>query len=596
MNCFTQRGEYDMSGPVFARRDKGREKKLQVVIDRLGPARREAAALKKRAEELFACLSSLSKSNSDSGSGSGPGSESGSGPAESDINMSDSGAADGNPNSKRKNHPLNLKATASAIQRRLTDLETVLLQIERQRLAEILGMARHVDVEVTRAQIDARDVRDEDARKGLEDALTNLSNAVLQMQAAYDRYGTERSGVIEARLIHLDAVRRAQARAQTQAEGGTMGMIDDMLALLETWGTDTSFGQQSESGSGSRSGSGFGFDNNSSEGGGGGGGGGRRPSRPWNCIVRGTGPDSPDSFSSGISSLDLDVDAEDPFYSHSPSPSPSPSPSLPPGSRSPLSSWSLSPRSTPDDGSELDEDVYRFVSSTRHINDPAYRPSLDAISRWLGLGDEYTVAALMAGHRIQDAFSEYKRAKAVSAAAAASSSPDNGGDDVFDLDGGKTRDPARFKLLLSLATCSLEQLRIYQREQPDKSDDDMDAYIFGRKKRNNNNNNNNRMPAAGGRRGAITNAKKTTTAAAAGPAVGWREGEEASKNKDGDEEGLDYDAAIFARRAVMYLEGSACYDVSWKKPSETTLGSYEVARYRFAVALQMLWFLENAFL
>ncbi|KAI1163129.1 hypothetical protein F5B18DRAFT_351890 [Nemania serpens] len=80
----------------------------------------------------------------------------------------------------------------------------------------------------------------------------------------------------------------------------------------------------------------------------------------------------------------------------------------------------------------------------------------------------------------------------------------------------------------------------------------------------------------------------------------WREGvgsgrEERSEKTD-KWAGLDFDAALFAHLVVRFLENS-CEEVEWKPVAGrvASLGDYDVAKWRWAVVLQMLWFLEKAF-
>lgn len=59
--------------------------------------------------------------------------------------------------------------------------------------------------------------------------------------------------------------------------------------------------------------------------------------------------------------------------------------------------------------------------------------------------------------------------------------------------------------------------------------------------------------------------------------------------------GINFAAALFAHHVVRYLEGS-CEEVQWKPVNhETSFEAYDVAKRRFAVALQIFWFLEKTF-
>ncbi|KAJ8132709.1 hypothetical protein O1611_g915 [Lasiodiplodia mahajangana] len=59
---------------------------------------------------------------------------------------------------------------------------------------------------------------------------------------------------------------------------------------------------------------------------------------------------------------------------------------------------------------------------------------------------------------------------------------------------------------------------------------------------------------------------------------------------------IDFSAALFANQVVRYLERSVDF-VAWSPLTghESSIEAFEIARWRFAVALQMLWFLEKAF-
>ncbi len=60
------------------------------------------------------------------------------------------------------------------------------------------------------------------------------------------------------------------------------------------------------------------------------------------------------------------------------------------------------------------------------------------------------------------------------------------------------------------------------------------------------------------------------------------------------ETGLDFPAAVFASRVVRYLEGS-CDMVEWQPIAGTNnLEAFGEARRRWAIALQIFWFLEKA--
>ncbi|KAI1185871.1 hypothetical protein F5B17DRAFT_445357 [Nemania serpens] len=60
--------------------------------------------------------------------------------------------------------------------------------------------------------------------------------------------------------------------------------------------------------------------------------------------------------------------------------------------------------------------------------------------------------------------------------------------------------------------------------------------------------------------------------------------------------GVDFDAALFANLVVRYLE-NGCDEVEWEPLAERVAGfkDYDDAKRRWAVVLQMLWFLEKAF-
>ncbi|KAI3323692.1 hypothetical protein HD806DRAFT_71362 [Xylariaceae sp. AK1471] len=65
---------------------------------------------------------------------------------------------------------------------------------------------------------------------------------------------------------------------------------------------------------------------------------------------------------------------------------------------------------------------------------------------------------------------------------------------------------------------------------------------------------------------------------------------------------LDFSAALFAHQVVRFLEGSSCEEVGWEPVFDNkdkdkgegfeNLRGYEIGRRRWAIALQILWFLE----
>lgn len=61
-------------------------------------------------------------------------------------------------------------------------------------------------------------------------------------------------------------------------------------------------------------------------------------------------------------------------------------------------------------------------------------------------------------------------------------------------------------------------------------------------------------------------------------------------------DGVAFGAALFANHAVRYIERSAV-DVPWGPLADhmDSLVDFETARWRWAVVLQMYWFLEKAF-
>ncbi|KAI1368889.1 hypothetical protein F5Y08DRAFT_353465 [Xylaria arbuscula] len=60
-------------------------------------------------------------------------------------------------------------------------------------------------------------------------------------------------------------------------------------------------------------------------------------------------------------------------------------------------------------------------------------------------------------------------------------------------------------------------------------------------------------------------------------------------------DGINFSAALFAYHVVRYLAGS-CEEVDWKSVNhEDGIEAYEIAKRRFAIALQIFWFLEKTF-
>ncbi|KAI1132640.1 hypothetical protein F5Y10DRAFT_292997 [Nemania abortiva] len=69
----------------------------------------------------------------------------------------------------------------------------------------------------------------------------------------------------------------------------------------------------------------------------------------------------------------------------------------------------------------------------------------------------------------------------------------------------------------------------------------------------------------------------------------WR-----SSFKEG-KDGIDFLAALFANQVVRFLERYPAF-ATWRPISEIrTLEAFEAGKFRFAVALQILWFMEKAF-
>ncbi|KAI0485748.1 hypothetical protein F4859DRAFT_394197 [Xylaria cf. heliscus] len=75
----------------------------------------------------------------------------------------------------------------------------------------------------------------------------------------------------------------------------------------------------------------------------------------------------------------------------------------------------------------------------------------------------------------------------------------------------------------------------------------------------------------------------------------WRSHENGKADKQKDSR-LDIPAALFANHVVRFLERSSEV-VAWERVSGdvASLGDYELARCRWAVVLQMFWFMEKAF-
>ncbi|KAI1195279.1 hypothetical protein F5X97DRAFT_345805 [Nemania serpens] len=82
--------------------------------------------------------------------------------------------------------------------------------------------------------------------------------------------------------------------------------------------------------------------------------------------------------------------------------------------------------------------------------------------------------------------------------------------------------------------------------------------------------------------------------------LAWRagagSGREERDRKTEKWSGVDFDAALFANVVVRFLE-NGCDEVEWEPLAGQVarVGDYDVAKRRWAIVLQMLWFLEKAF-
>ncbi|KAI1753188.1 hypothetical protein F4782DRAFT_546106 [Xylaria castorea] len=68
------------------------------------------------------------------------------------------------------------------------------------------------------------------------------------------------------------------------------------------------------------------------------------------------------------------------------------------------------------------------------------------------------------------------------------------------------------------------------------------------------------------------------------------------EKREEEEDRLDVSAALFANQVVRFLERS-CEEVVWERVSGdmANFGDYELTRSRWAIVLQMFWFMEKAF-
>ncbi|KAI0102444.1 hypothetical protein GGR51DRAFT_527417 [Nemania sp. FL0031] len=73
--------------------------------------------------------------------------------------------------------------------------------------------------------------------------------------------------------------------------------------------------------------------------------------------------------------------------------------------------------------------------------------------------------------------------------------------------------------------------------------------------------------------------------------LAWR-----SRYKDEVGGNMDISAALFAKQVVRFLEGSVDFEAWAPIPDHfNSMEAFEVAKWRFKVALLILWFLEKAF-
>ncbi|KAI0517271.1 hypothetical protein F5B22DRAFT_115518 [Xylaria bambusicola] len=74
--------------------------------------------------------------------------------------------------------------------------------------------------------------------------------------------------------------------------------------------------------------------------------------------------------------------------------------------------------------------------------------------------------------------------------------------------------------------------------------------------------------------------------------VNWSESRLSSHRRA---DGITFAAAVFAKQVVQYFENS-CEDIDWTPVSARHgLDSYDIARRRWAIALQIFWFLEKTY-
>ncbi|KAI0395665.1 hypothetical protein F5Y17DRAFT_182748 [Xylariaceae sp. FL0594] len=650
LNCYSQRCEFNFSSPIFLPKNIDLEKKFEVISHEFPPAQKRALALQKRAEELLAALENLE-------------------PDPNEIDPYDSDYE--NDYTRRR------EATAArgefkwCMEKRLQALDLTLLTIENQRYTGVAGMIPHVEDVVLRARSDATDITDERARNGLLDGLQKLLEAVYNMQNVYDVSAGDAAAEVEMRILHLTAARRAE---------GDMHRDESVLKKivpLESVDPEAYFAKLKEKARAANwpecltS-----MDTTASTVRSDGGSDHLRDlasQRPWDdCKIIYSSEDEEDDGVGSVVSVDLDKfnkyrpsstlgsQQQQPDTNNTmPSPFFVPGPARPStptlmGVRLPLPplvypDWRRTDNRSNNEGEEeqqvvpagttkesIDQDAFVFVSPTENSHDPAFTPNLDAISKWLGLDDDFTIGGILISFGIQEPFEEYKKAKNYDATFA--SDPD-----AWWRSLSKKRNAgARFKTLLVLSCCTLEQLRTYKEERPETKFDAHDPKIVNQLVDLAFRGDGQKQPevaaaaaAAAARRsrtGPRTPPDATTIAAimanirnadydndnnarggmGTGTILGGGRGVDIEKQKrkekkrrekeggkeeeeEEEEEQLDYDAAIFARRAVNYLEGGYCSEVPWQK-LEVSLDAYEIGRYRFAVALHMLWLLESAFM
>ncbi|KAI1115488.1 hypothetical protein F5Y14DRAFT_130647 [Nemania sp. NC0429] len=440
--CYAKRLDYDTQSVIFIQRDARRERERADVCARLSEIRHRATILRSRREVLRAQIPASRLFCAQ----------------QQQQQQSSSSTTDPVPN-----------------------LDSVLLQLEQQHLANVFATTDHAQEQLARTSADIEGVQDEAVRDALGDALEKVQGALRDFRKVVYEVGEERSRAIDIALMRAAPGPACQVHSDGDGEyhdvDSGLGSSDDM---------DTSIDNDND--------------------------------------------------------IDADADVADVIPS--------------------ISSLTLNPVHVDEtttttmmlSAAEKEYMTARLVRFDR--GDP---PTLLRLANWLGLSDAVQAAMLLNSRPIQTAFATYQESRREGRRQLASSNSESSSDFNLELEAESdsiAEDPARLRLVMPLGLFSRDTILAWR----EGVGSGFGSSSSGRSRRG----------RGGDKRALDAKVEK------------WR--------------GVDFDAALFANRVVRFLENSVD-EVEWTPLAGRVAspGDYEVARQRWAVVLQILWFLEKAF-